>query len=63
MAGATSTKTFKLLGFKQCYGGQPWMGKSDSTKCSEDVYGVQVNSSSLYYSNTVTSLLIPDLDS
>ena len=60
MAGATSTKTFKLLGFKQCYGGQPWMGKNDSMKCSEDVYGVQVNSSSLYYSNTVTSLLIPD---
>ena len=60
MAGATSAKTFRQLGFRQCYGNQPWMGKDDSMKCFEEVYGLQVNSASLYYPNTVTSLLIPD---
>ena len=60
MSGATSTKNFTRLGFKRCNGGEPWLGSDNRKRCAENVYGIQVNSASLYYPHTVTSLLIPD---
>ena len=60
MTGATNKKNFRRLGFKECYGREPWLGWGREKRCAESVYGIQVNSSSLYYPHTVTSLLIPD---
>jgi len=59
MGGATDKKQYKQLGFKNCYRNQPWLRTTDKKSCDADIYGVQVNSSSVYYSSTVTSLLIP----
>lgn len=60
MTGATDRKKFKQLGFKDCYKNQPWLNKNDKNPCVEDIYGIQVNSSSVYYPSTVTSILIPN---
>lgn len=60
MTGATDRKKFRQLGFMECYKNQPWLNKNDKKQCGEDIYGVQVNSSSVYYPCTVTSLLIPN---
>lgn len=60
MTWATNKKRFRQLGFKDCYKKQPWLANEDRKPCGEDVYGVQVNSSSVYYPSTVTSLLIPN---
>jgi len=60
MTGATDRKKFRQLGFKECYKNQPWLNIDDKKSCDEDIYGVQVNSSSVYYPSTVTSLLIPN---
>ena len=60
MTGATDKTRFKQLGFKDCYKNQPWLGKNDDKICGEDIFGIQVNSSSIYYPSTVTSLLIPN---
>ena len=59
MAWATNRQGFKRIGFTNCYGKQPWINKDDSKPCGEDVYGIAVNSSAVYYSSTVTSMLIP----
>lgn len=60
MTGSTDRDQFKKLGFKNCFKQQPWLAVEDKKSCSEDIYGVQVNSSSVYYPSTVTSLLIPN---
>ena len=60
MTGATDRKKFRQLGFTECYKSQPWLNRNDEKPCGEDIYGVQVNSSSVYYPSTVTSLLIPN---
>jgi len=60
MYGATSQKTFQMLGFTKCFGSQPWLGKDDHNECMEGVYGVRINSSAVYYSSVVTAMLIPN---
>ena len=59
MQGATSKKTFKMLGFTKCFGHQPWLYSNDSKECSEEAYGVRINSSAVYYPSVVTAILIP----
>lgn len=67
MVGVTNKEMFKQIGVKKCFGEQPWLGRTDRKKCDKDTFGIQVNSSAVYYSSTVTSLLIPkwihDVDS
>ncbi len=58
MRNATSKKIFQRFNFNTCYGNQPWLSK-DSEKCNEDVYGIQVNSTAIYYPVNTTALLIP----
>lgn len=58
-SGATDAKTFARLGFKQCFKQLPWLGKKDSRSCDAQIYGIQVNSSSIYYPSVVSSILIP----
>ncbi len=60
LSGATDPTKYAQLGFTTCFRDQPWLGKTDSKSCSAKVYGVQVNSSSVYYSSSVTSILIPN---
>ena len=60
MINATDKDTFKKLGFKNCFKNQPWLGTKDRKPCNEEIYGVQVNSSLVYYPSIVTSLLIPN---
>ncbi len=60
MTWATDREHFKKLGFKTCYKNQPWLALDDKKSCDEDIYGIQVNSSAVYYPSTVTSLLIPN---
>ena len=59
MRGATSKKTFKMLGFTKCFGCQPWLYKDDRYECDEPVYGIRINSSAVYYPSVVTAILIP----
>ena len=60
LTGATDRKKFRQLGFTECYRNQPWLNKDDEKPCGEEIYGVQVSSSSVYYPSIVTSLLIPN---
>lgn len=56
---ATVAATFEKLGFKECFREQPWLNKKDTRSCNAKIYGLQVNSSSLYYPSIVSSILIP----
>ena len=58
-SGATDSKIFARLGFKECFKQQPWLGKKDPHKCDAPIYGLPVNSSSIYYPSVVSSILIP----
>ncbi|MCH7646991.1 MAG: DUF1998 domain-containing protein [Thaumarchaeota archaeon] len=58
-SGATDPTTFARLGFKECFKQQPWLAKKDSKICDAKIYGIQVNSSSIYYPSVVSSILIP----
>ena len=60
LSGATDPTKYAQLGFKDCFKEQPWLGKKDSKPCGAKIYGVQVDSSSVYYSSIVTSILIPN---
>jgi hypothetical protein len=59
MGGATDRDKFKRYGLTKCFKNQPWLKTEDKKNCDQQPYGVQTRSSSVYYSASVTALLIP----